>query len=401
MRDRARIIADGRSDPDSPTERYQHPYDFVSFCRSVQEIRDQALLGHHSFAGSLIFGEAIFHIVTRQPVHVGSGILMLSEDAGFPKGQVVRGIVRKEGEPIIPGSSIKGAVRSVYEAITSSCVRSCKPRGKINYNKHNRENSQLPSKIASSLSRSAGRIDIELTGVPRNCKEIKSVHGNIPHIKLCPACALFGGMGYQGRLGFSDAKIVKAKLKLEPLGVVPLASPQMHRVGFTSNVNLSRGKEKILVSDLYGRKFYNFSPAVDDGDTSKNDLIDYIPQQTVLEFKLILNGVLKEEFGGILTAFGINHNFPFRLGGGKAIGLGHVNIELDSFSQQPESKDRFRNFKLNSPNITNLQSYTSNLQSDFKRWNPFFYCEGLHQLEIITNEVRPSAEEGNSHVQKK
>lgn len=71
---------------------------------------------------------------------------------------------RIAGRPVIPGTGIKGAVRTIYEILSHSC---------------------------NPLARGSCRIH------PR-----KPLHVQ----ELCEACALFGAMGWRGRAWFSDAK---------------------------------------------------------------------------------------------------------------------------------------------------------------------------------------------------
>lgn len=83
-------------------------------------------------------------------LHVGSGEKTLDGDL------LVDRFARRDGKLVIPGTGIKGAIRSVVEAIS----KSCEPTGRT-----------------------------ACQGPPQ----------------LCPACDLFGARGYRGRAAFSDA----------------------------------------------------------------------------------------------------------------------------------------------------------------------------------------------------
>lgn len=97
-------------------------------------------------------------ISCRTPVHIGSGSPWLLSP------RLVGGVaaVRTEGGlvPIIPGSSLKGAVRAVVEAVTPSCER------------------------------------VALAGHGADACRGADV--------LCPACRVFGAPGWRATVGFGD-----------------------------------------------------------------------------------------------------------------------------------------------------------------------------------------------------
>lgn len=101
--------------------------------------------------------------------------------------EVVAEIVRRQGLPVLPGSSLKGAVRQVYELLTPSC-------GLVR-----RQSCQVKAKEP------------------------------VPHI--CPACSLFGAAGLGGRLAFGEAVPVSGRWAAAkaPL-TVPLAWPPRQEV---------------------------------------------------------------------------------------------------------------------------------------------------------------------------
>lgn len=88
-------------------------------------------------------------------VSPGSGRLVLPAGTGAEPAHAAAVLA---GEPVLPGSGIKGAVRTVFELITGSC----------------------------------NPFDKKGPCTPRNC---------------CDACRVFGRLGYQGRAGFGDAVV--------------------------------------------------------------------------------------------------------------------------------------------------------------------------------------------------
>ncbi len=119
-------------------------------------------------------GRLSAELVALQPLHVGSGALLPPETLGLdaPGVPLVKAFARGEKEMIIPGSSLKGAFRSLVELFTYSCV--CKTRERWG-------------------SGDRGRYG--------ECRYNSRRHSG----DLCPACKLFGAMGYQGQVRFDDA----------------------------------------------------------------------------------------------------------------------------------------------------------------------------------------------------
>lgn len=118
---------------------------------------------HDRLGRNQLSGSATLELEVLTPVHVGSGAYELGRSAGLVKAQIVR-----NGEPIIPGSSIKGMCRSIHEAVTGS-----------------------PSPPQEGMI----RLDR-----PGQCGW---------------SAALFGGFGYQGRISFDDAVVAESEEAFE------------------------------------------------------------------------------------------------------------------------------------------------------------------------------------------
>ncbi|MHA1401576.1 MAG: RAMP superfamily CRISPR-associated protein [Candidatus Heimdallarchaeaceae archaeon] len=105
----------------------------------------KGLVSHNKYKGYSGILELI--IETKSPIHIGTGNVEIDIKGIYWKFSKVKNI------PIIPGSSLKGIVRSTLEALSPSCLGGrCKPEG-----------------------------------------------------KLCPACRIFGTTDYQSRVFFEDA----------------------------------------------------------------------------------------------------------------------------------------------------------------------------------------------------
>ena len=129
---------------------------------------------HLRLTADRLTGRLSAELVALQPIHVGSGALLPPEALGLdvPEVPLVKAFARRDGERVIPGSSLKGTFRSLVELFTHSCV--CKTRIRWKGNDRHRYG---------------------------ECRYDSKRHRG----DLCPACKMFGAMGYQSQVRFDDA----------------------------------------------------------------------------------------------------------------------------------------------------------------------------------------------------
>lgn len=231
------------------------------------------------YSGSLRLGLK----VSADYLHVGGGGLRTDRaENGFHPYQP---FATFRGGIIIPGSGIKGPVRTLVEAFSNSCVR-----------------------VQES--------DV----VSRNYKPCNARTG------LCPACRMFGSTGQAGRVRFDDAGPVGNEETLQHLTQIvkiaelfgPNASPQ--------------------------RKFY----VIQQTAVSKNlvperthAFIEVVPKDTLFITTLYFDNLSNGEIGLLLRALGfdlhpsnsraktsLRNRFPISLGGAKPRALGAVKVLL-------------------------------------------------------------------------
>ncbi len=138
---------------------------------------------HLQYSARRLTGRLHAELVALQPLHVGSGLLVPPEVLGLdaPDVPLIKAWMRKygadsPGAPFIPGSSLKGVFRSLVELLTEACV--CKTK-----------------------DREWGRSE---------CLYDSKQHRG----QLCPACKIFGAMGYQGQVRFTDATMLEGQTAL-------------------------------------------------------------------------------------------------------------------------------------------------------------------------------------------
>jgi hypothetical protein len=133
---------------------------------------------------------------------------------------------------------------------------------------------------------------------------------------LCIACRLFGAQDYQGHVSFEDAVAPKGSLVL--LGTPLLWTPARGGRGLPPRY-LERDRAK-------GRKFYRHARP-----PSGVDPRACIKSGAELPLRIHFLNLSEAELGVLLTALGQHpdHRFPIKLGGGKPVGLGSVQIILN------------------------------------------------------------------------
>ena len=268
----------------------EKPYDFVPFPKGRPDRKKGA--GQDKLNPCLLSGTLELTLRTLTPVHVGSGYSdFIKADnqeylAALQASKPVREADAVRRRYLIPGSSIKGAVRSIVEAITRSCVRVTRVKTQL-----------IPDEYAPCDRR----------------KEYKRSDGKK---ELCLACRLFGAQDYQGHVSFEDAVAPKGSLVL--LGTPLLWTPARGGHGLPPRY-LERDRAK-------GRKFYRHARP-----PSGVDPRACIKSGAELPLRIHFLNLSEAELGILLTALGQHpdHPFPIKLGGGKPVGLGSVQIILN------------------------------------------------------------------------
>ena len=261
----------------------EKPYEFIPFPSGKLEKKPPE--GHQHYAHGLLNGAMVCWLTAKRPVHVASGFMDMVKPVNQKALLVAMNasVQRKGGLTcVLPGSSVKGMLRSTIEAITPSCVAT------MNW----RTNKAIPRDLVS-------------------CNDVK---------KLCTACRLFGMSGrsrksYQGRIFVEDALMSKGESVLvsTPLLWTPARTrgrlPGRYMKGETAK----------------GRKFYYH------GTLAKGDDKRLVASTgSIFTMNLRFENLEPQEMGLLLTALGKHPEHPFliKIGGGKPVGLGSMEVEI-------------------------------------------------------------------------
>ncbi|MHA1796774.1 MAG: RAMP superfamily CRISPR-associated protein, partial [Promethearchaeota archaeon] len=307
---------------------HKHGYCYIPL-PSFDEIikRKRKLISHGKQLQGHFTGKITCELTTVTPVHIGSGLFELAEDAGFdPKFGIVKGIVKdnETGEPIIPGSSLKGAFRSILEAISYSCF--------------------LAKKFGYS------------TCTVKNYDD-----------KVCTACHIFGAMGYQGRISFEAAKIRKDKngkdhniKTTEPFNIIQHYGPKNPKPKrrFYPHIDYQSDEfwQSILKDQLDITAEKNKSGQIirrmDKNQFFKKKVkepFDFIAPRTKMKFSIKLENMESSEIGLLITALGIGENnqtiFCPSIGGSKPFCFGTIEIKIESIYKTKFSDDLIHGFE--------------------------------------------------------
>ncbi|NJN15447.1 MAG: hypothetical protein HC822_03705, partial [Oscillochloris sp.] len=249
--------------------------------------------GHHTYAAQRYTGSLTAEIVAHSPVHIGSGLL----EPMRGKHPLVKGIVRSmvDGElrPVIPGTSLKGCIRAIVEAISRSRVQVTRAR-------------ELPRQYVAG--RSVDELDV--------------------------AQRIFGTLGYQGCVRFGNAVL------------------QGYTTTVVESVQLFRPRPESVRTYFdgvlpKGRKFYMH------GKPAKGDLpLEACDVGSRFAVRMDFEQLSAGELGLLLIAMGLGDpSFYPKLGGAKPACLGTIAVTdpqitaysgaaaYSDFDAKPESLD--------------------------------------------------------------
>ena len=288
------------SQPNRPTPKNTSqsenpkPYDFVSFPKERPNL--QRPFGHHKYDQNRLHGTIYLTLKVQTSLHISTGAVVLGSDIGSKISLLKTMIQGVDAKLSIQGSSLKGCIRSVYEAITNSTL------GAIT--------SKYKEKIPAER-------------LPCKNKE-----------KLCPASRVFGALDWQGLLDFNDANC-------ERIGFSTGFMPSLYAPRPNCDAYYQRGK-------LAGRKFYyNMSKAIEKGQKDGIS-VQQAGKEYTFKTQITFKNLLPEELGTLLIVLGQDKKYPIALkvGGGKPIGMGTMTVTVDKINQPQNLKQRYSSYQV-------------------------------------------------------
>ena len=266
-----------------------NPYDFVPL---PDEVQREAPLMHHRFQQHV--GTIRCRLIAVTPIFIPA-----TQAAGNTQRFIV---CQHTGLPVIPGSSLKGVIRSVAEAVSPSCIG-----------------------LSGELFDNRGNLDNDYRGkISRDFETCKTA------TKLCPSCRLFGMVSSQshflGKMCIGEARTQKGQFKVAAQMILkPLMNPHPdHKAFYLPNNRVA------------GRKFYfhHLAPKTTIQQTEHTKTIYPLEgldaegkPQTTFEFDVSFSNLMDYEYSILLFALFLTDKMRHKVGGGKPHGLGTVKIE--------------------------------------------------------------------------
>lgn len=279
----------------TPSEIPEKPYQLVSFPQKPLDLKRP--VGHHKYLSDRLHGTLYLKLKVQTSLHVSTGLVVMGSDIDS-KVSLIKTMVQGVDQKLsIQGSSLKGCIRSVYEAITNST-------------------------LAVVTNRYRDKIPQERLPCPN--KE-----------KLCPASRVFGALNWQGLLDFNDATCTNMDFSTGFMPSLYRPRPDENQAYFI------RGK-------VAGRKFYyNTNKAIDKGENS-GIAVQQAGREYTFTTQLHFKNLLPEELGTLLIALGQDPKYPIALkvGGGKPIGMGTMTVSIDKIAQPQDLKQRYSSYQI-------------------------------------------------------
>ena len=252
------------------------PYDFVPFLKCEP----------YKSRGKLHEGTIPITIRTLTPIHIYSGSHSIDENKN-----IFKSFIRVNDRLIIPGTSLKGVVRSIAEAISYSCYTA--PKKGIDKQK-------LPSGIYHDRT------------------------------ERCITCNMFGSMGYKSKIQFNDCYPVEEVVQTEIVGLPASYKPRPNSALYFDD----RGKYK-------GRKFYRHGIL---GIQQKGDILyECVPENTEFQGEIKFKELTDEQVQLLCFSIGLSGDIQPKIGFGKGHFYGSISIE----SSEEKWADKAREYKNN------------------------------------------------------
>jgi RAMP superfamily len=295
----------------SSSEIAPKPYALVSFPTQRPILQHPA--GHNKYNSDRIHGTLFLTLHVQTTLHVSTGVVAMGSDIGNNRISLIKTMVQNiDNKLSIQGSSLKGCIRSVYEAITNSTL------------------AVITSKYKDKIPQER---------LPCRKKE-----------ELCPASQVFGALNWQGLIEFSDAKCESAGFST---GFMPsLYAPRTERTEY-----YTKGK-------LAGRKFYYHTIRAIDKGQNQGIPVQQAAKEYTFTTQLQFKNLQPAELGTLLIVLGQDPNYPIALkvGGGKPIGMGTMTVTVNEMSAFTDSQELAKELKL--PKLRDRYSAYQPTESD-------------------------------------
>lgn len=243
-------------------------YDFVRFPEKPYVKYITSLAKRNDASETRYSGYLELEIKTIDYLHIGSGFSRLDNR------KLISEVSRTEQTLIIPGSSLKGAVRQICRATSDGCI---------------------PHESGVRLTSNQNA----------KCSLKKE------DFHCCIVCDMFGGMSLGSKLRFTDLTAEKGRTESIPV-----------RVQFSPNANTDSYQDDS--HHTIGYKFYYTKCDAANGETEN---VEVVSKGVTFTGKIYFKWLNEEELCLLTHALSLAKNFSMKLGGYKNAGLGTVETK--------------------------------------------------------------------------
>jgi hypothetical protein len=287
-----------------------NPYDFVRIDWEKPPLREKPIW-HYQLLGQ--GQQKLFSGHIGLAIHAETPLFIIDP---YSKNRPEKSLCNKQGEYIIPGSSIKGMLRSVVETLGRGCLtlfdgdyEPIKKNGRV-------VNYKAPYKelVSSDF--------------------LRCTNNN----ELCLSCRIFGMMRPKQGEGNSDEEAGEGKkLFLGKVNIgdarAPRTSPLYDKM-HTADLMGSQPHHKDFYLDsteknIAGRKYYfhHATRPLDVGrDTRYNRYIQPLNKGTTFHVRLDFVSLTADEFAALLLAITLEEGMRHKIGYAKPLGLGSIYL---------------------------------------------------------------------------
>ncbi len=292
-----------------------NPYDFARIDWNRPPERRQPVWHHRlvSQDGQRLYsGSLEVDVFAETPIFI-SDPRTVPQDPKRP----AESIRNKQGEYIIPGSSLKGMLRCLVETLGNGCFTLFDG----DYERESR----------------GGRVEYKAPYKRMISEQFQHCSNNT---NLCIACRIFGMLKerasgiYLGKVNIGDACSYADKVRKyePPIYTIPLMGPKPHHRDFY----LDETQRHIA-----GRKYYfhhspDIEPITAHGPTRSgnvtNRYIQPLDRDTSFHFRADFTNLEADEFAALLLAIALERDMRHKIGACKPLGLGSIYLEPTSIT---------------------------------------------------------------------
>jgi len=283
------------------------PYEFISFPQEKPKLQRPA--GHQKYLSDRLHGTLYLSLKVQTPLHVSTGVVVMGDDLGNSRVPLIKTMVQGVDQKLsIQGSSLKGCIRSVYEAITNSTLA-----------------------VVTSKYRD------KVPPVRLPCREKE---------QLCLASQVFGALNWQGLLDFKDARC-------ESQGFTTGFMPSLYRP------RPEEGSAYFIQGRVAGRKFYYHTIRAIDKGQNAGIPVQQAGREYTFTTKLHFQNLKSEELGTLLIVLGQDPKYPIALkvGGGKPIGMGTMTATVTKIAQAQNLLPRYSTYHVSEPEVGDIPKF--------------------------------------------